>query len=99
DKVRSYAAPLLLKRERVNLGKLIRDAWRNLEPLRRGRETRLEESAAYPNLDCVADPLALGQVFRNIMENSLSACADPVVVRLACAEVQCKGRSALRVSL
>jgi signal transduction histidine kinase len=45
------------------------------------------------------DPLALGQVFRNILENSLYACRDPVKICASWSEVQRNGSGEIKVSL
>jgi PAS domain S-box-containing protein len=99
EEVRTYAAPIRLRRELVNLGKVLRESWKDLEPSRKSRQATLEEFSPHVNLECMADSLALGQVFRNILENALSACADPVVIRVSWAEVHYQGRRALRVSV
>jgi signal transduction histidine kinase len=39
------------------------------------------------------------QVFRNILENALAACPDPVEIRIACRSVEHAGRPALRVEV
>ena len=39
------------------------------------------------------------QVFRNILENALAACRDPVVIAISCSEARLQGRPALRISV
>jgi signal transduction histidine kinase len=39
------------------------------------------------------------QVFRNIFENSLEACSDPVLIEVHCHEVELHGRPALQVAV
>lgn len=99
EEVRGYARPVRLKLQSVDLGKLLRETWQQLEPARRGRDTHLEEQPPDFDLSCPADPIALAQVFRNILENSLSACPDPVVVRVSWSEVRHEGRPGIRVCL
>src|SRR5262249_2160943 len=48
-------------------------------------------------LYCEADAVALGQVLRNILENSLAACADPTVITVEWSETVLEGRVALRL--
>jgi signal transduction histidine kinase len=45
------------------------------------------------------DPFRLEQVFRNIFENSLAACPDPVRVVVRCQAAELDGRPAVRVSV
>src|SRR5262249_17990150 len=45
------------------------------------------------------DPFRLEQVFRNILDNALAACADPVNVTISCAEASLEGRPALCISV
>jgi signal transduction histidine kinase len=40
----------------------------------------------------------LGQVFRNILENALAACPDPVEVRVECTRLLNQGAAWLRIS-
>ena len=38
-------------------------------------------------------------MFRNVLDNALAACADPVQIVVRCAETTIDGRPALRVSI
>src|SRR5262249_57163421 len=51
------------------------------------------------DLRCPVDQFRLEQVFRNILENALAACADPVVITVAAREDRLQGRPGLRVSV
>jgi signal transduction histidine kinase/FixJ family two-component response regulator len=99
EEVRGYAAPLKLEREGWDLSGVWRQAWENLALARRDRDADLREETGGLDLVCAVDPFRLEQVFRNIFENSLAACPDPVrlVVRGAAAEID--GRPAVRVSV
>jgi two-component system sensor kinase FixL len=99
DEVRGYASPIRLSLRRADLGKLLRETWQQLDQSRAGRDARIEEKSQHFDLNCLIDPVALGQVLRNILENSLSMCPDPVIIRVEWAEVTLKGRSAVRISL
>jgi two-component system sensor kinase FixL len=79
EEVRCYAAPIVLDRRICPLRDLLRQAWGHLEPARTGRDARLVELGD-PGLTCVGDEFRLIQVFRNILDNALSACRDPVVI-------------------
>jgi signal transduction histidine kinase len=51
------------------------------------------------DLRCPADPFRLEQVFRNLFENALAACPDPVELTLSWGEEEREGRPSVRVSL
>jgi signal transduction histidine kinase len=97
--VRDYAAPIKLEREAWDLASVWRQAWDNLELVRRGRDAGLCEEPGGPERVVPADLLRLGQVFRNILENSLAACPDPVRITIRCAEACLNGRPAVCVSV
>jgi signal transduction histidine kinase len=99
EEVRSYAAPLKLEREMWDVVAVCRQAWENLALLRQGRDAELKPEGAGVDQRCAVDPFRLEQVFRNILENSLAACPDPVRVTVAAADVALDGRPALRVSV
>jgi signal transduction histidine kinase len=99
EEVRGYAAPLKLERELWDVSGVWRQAWENLAVARRGRDASFREKTGGVDLECPVDPFRLEQVFRNIFENALAACPDPVRVVVRCAVVDLDGRPALRVAV
>jgi PAS domain S-box-containing protein len=99
DEVRNYAAPLRLERESWPLDVVWRQAWQNLAVRRQGRVAQLSEEADGVDLNCSIDPFRLEQVFRNIFENSLAACRDPVDICIRCTDTTQDGVPALQVSV
>jgi hypothetical protein len=99
EEVRGYAAPLRLEREVWEVSAIWRQAWHNLAVQRQDRTAVLQEHTAGVDLGCPADHFRLEQVFRNILENSLAACRDPVRIVVACAEAELNGAPALRISI
>src|SRR5262249_42472744 len=99
EDVRSYAAPINLEPCVCNLAEVWRTTWANLEEHRRGRTATLREEFDGLDLQCVGDPFRLEQVFRNIMDNSLFACADPVTIEIHCMAAELDGQPALQVAL
>jgi signal transduction histidine kinase len=99
EEVRGYAAPVKLDREVCEVSAVWRQAWENLALQRKSRDARLTEKVAGVDLRCPVDQFRLGQVFRNILENSLAACPDPVQIEVHCADTEFGGRSALQVSV
>jgi signal transduction histidine kinase len=96
EEVRNYAAPILLERRPCPLREVLREAWGHLEPQWRGRQVRLwEHGLRAPS--CEADRFRLGQVFRNILDNALAACHDPVHIDVDWSEAEFDGERAVRV--
>lgn len=99
EEVRSYAAPLRLERELRTVDSVWRQAWTNLAVARTGRDAVLREQCAGVDLYCSLDPFRLEQVFRNILENALGACRDPVQVTIRAEGVTLDHRPAVRLSI
>jgi PAS domain S-box-containing protein len=99
DEVRNYASPLRLECQPCRLDAVWRQAWSNLAIRRQGREASLREQCAGVNLCCAGDVFRLEQVFRNLLENALAACRDPVEVTIDCASVLFEGRPAIKIAV
>lgn len=99
EEVRNYAAPLQLERQVCRLDTVWRQAWANLAVRRQGRQAILADETDHFDLHCQVDPFRLEQVFRNLFENSLAACRDPVEIHVRCSEGILEGKAALNVSV
>jgi signal transduction histidine kinase len=97
DDLRGYAAPIALNRGRHNLADILLDAWNSLHYLHKGRTVRLNKSS--DGVYWVVDRLRLEQVFRNILENALAACFDPVEITWRLSAARLAGRPAIRITL
>lgn len=84
EDVRSFAAPIQLEPAVCGVGEIWRKAWSSLRPIWKNRDVSFDEEFGDVNLTLPADAFRLQQVFRNLFENSLAACADPVVISVAC---------------
>src|SRR5262249_45648065 len=89
--VGEYARPIPLERTMCNLAEIWREAWGHLAALHPNRPATLQEAACGVDLSCNVDRFRLGQVFRNILENSFAACADAVLVGVSCVEADLDG--------
>ncbi|MEZ6079854.1 MAG: ATP-binding protein [Pirellulaceae bacterium] len=58
-------------------------------------DRKLEARAT--KLDCEVDAFRLEQVFRNLFENSLSACDDPIEITICCCDTWIDDRPALAI--
>jgi PAS domain S-box-containing protein len=99
EDVRGYAAAIKLEPRHCHLGRVWGQAWEQLAGLRKGRRARLRAEVGNVDLHCMADPFRLEQVFRNILDNSLAACADPVDIAILASEAELDGRPALRLAV
>jgi signal transduction histidine kinase len=96
EEVRGYAAPILLDRKACHLRDVLREAWGRLEPLWRARDARIVEHGTFEPC-CEADRFRLGQVFRNVLDNALAACQDPVEIDVGWSETRLDGKPAVSV--
>ncbi|MDB5349307.1 MAG: kinE 1, partial [Planctomycetota bacterium] len=99
EEVREYAAPIRLQLRDCNLAEVWRDAWTDLEPARQGRVAVLHEVIEVEDLCGRIDAPRMGQVFRNLLENALIACSDPVEIAIRCGPDDLDGRPAMRISV
>jgi signal transduction histidine kinase len=66
--------------------------------LRQGRKAVLQERLTGGAL-CTVDHFRLEQVFRNILENSLAVCKDPVLIEVRCWESSLEHQPALGIAI
>jgi len=97
DEVRGYAAPIHLDSTLCRISSLWREAWELLSPQRAGREAELCERGESCDRELVLDHFRMVQVFRNILENALAACHDPVRIEVACEDAELAGQPAVRI--
>ena len=96
EEVRNYAAPLHLERIVCSLRDVWQEAWEQTSPHRQRRDAALLD-LAQNDLRCQIDRFRMGQVFRNIFENSLAACEDPVRIEINCLVADEDGRAGARI--
>lgn len=99
EEVRGYAAPVRITRVAVHLGAIARQAWEQLAAQHDTRSVTFREVDADLDLSCEIDAFTLRQVFRNIFENALAACDDPVEITVSYAECSHRDAPALRISI
>jgi hypothetical protein len=99
EEVRGYAAPINLKREPCHLGELLDEVWLQLSAAWKSRRAHLKQTENGLDLSCEVDRYSVGQVFRNILENSLAACPDPLEIQTQWFATDIAGRPALLIAL
>jgi len=98
EEVRVYAAPPKIRRRRNDVGVVVREAWTCLSPRRQNRIVCLFDHSDL-DLHCDVDEFGLRQVFQNIFDNALAACADPVEISVSYSACDGAADSALRISV
>lgn len=98
EEVRTYAAPINLKTQICDLRDLWRQTWSHLESLRREKKAELQEEIESDDRQCRIDPYRIEQLFRNILENALSAIPVGGHVSVRCEPAEIEGRPALRIA-
>ena len=97
DELRSYAGPLNLQRCEADIRETWRRPWEELAILRDGRTAELCEDSRELNPTVWVDTFRFQQVFRNLIENSLAACEDPVRISIATHEALIADSEAIRI--
>jgi signal transduction histidine kinase len=97
EELREFAAPITLKKEACHLHDLIQRAWQSLESLPKARLASLE----YELTDIVVsvDPLKFEQVFRNLFDNALAACATPAKIEVTWSTAIQSEQNMLRIAV
>lgn len=99
DDVRGYVAPISLSRADCDLSSIWREAWNTLTHQLVDRDVSLHEQVSRVELHCSVDRFRLEQVFRNILDNALAACADPARITIKASEVELAGQPAMRIAI
>jgi signal transduction histidine kinase len=99
EQVREYAAPVKVEPRPARMRDIVRAAWASLDLHRGPRAVEWNERMETEDDACEADAFAMEQVFRNILENSLQACRDPVAIDVRCRESRLADRPALEISV
>ena len=98
EEVRQYAAPLRPQPTLCSVPRLIEETWGNLEHLWRSREARLVIASREGEVPVAVDRGMMEQVFRNVLENALAACVDPVRIDVQFEEIATAAGTRLRIS-
>ena len=99
EEVRQYAAPINLHRESCDLGESWRETWADLAHLHTAKCIRLCEELGKTDLACTMDRFAIGQVWRNILENAIQVSAEHGKITIHCAESSLDRRAAVRIGI
>jgi signal transduction histidine kinase len=84
DDLRQYAGPLKLDRCRWDLSNVWRAAWKSLAHECADKKAELDEPVKCRDFWASIDHFRMEQVFRNLFENALAACATPARIIVQC---------------
>ncbi len=99
EDVREYARPIRVEKNPQRVDNLLQQAWDELIVKRDNRDAHLIEQAEADDLVCPVEPFLIRQALRNILDNSLAACEDPVTITATWKNSELNSRAALQVSL
>lgn len=99
EEVREFAAPVRLDPRTSYLDNILHDTWTTLAIKREGRTIWFRMHAGNVDLQGEVDEFAMRQALRNILENALAACSDPVEIDVSFADVSLDEEPALRISI
>ena len=99
EDVRHFAGPLHLERSAMPLNAVWQKAWSSLALARQERDVELQETLRCPHLQCSVDGLRIEQVFRNLFENAIAACSDPVWIEVSASTRLEDGKQFLQISV
>jgi len=97
EEVRDYAAPRLLKREVCDIAQVWRGIWTHLKHLHEPKRLGLVEDLQASNHTCHADPFAIGQVLRNLLENAIAASPEEAEIRISSQDTALERGPALQI--
>ncbi len=99
DEVRNFASPLSLEKTPCRISSLWHEAWDLLHWQRSNRQAELIEDCQGVDLNVKVDRFRLVQLFRNLFENSLAACPDPLCIKIECQPCSLGSLEALEVRI
>lgn len=85
EELRQFAAPMKLDKHDCHLRDIWRQAWSQvISAHANGTNARMEDLSDDQDTTCQIDSFRFGQVFRNLFENSLSACGAEPRIKIKC---------------
>jgi PAS domain S-box-containing protein len=99
EEVRDYAAPIRVSRDECHLSQVWRETWANLEMSRDDRQIAFREIQTIGDTVVHADPHAIEQLLRNVLENAIDACGAAGEITLRCQDARIGSVPAIRLSI
>jgi signal transduction histidine kinase len=83
EEVRDYAAPIVLKKQSANIVDLIQQIWQELTHFSKANLQFMCEQKGDEEIRVSVDASRIEQVFRNLLENAMSACGESGAIRVS----------------
>jgi signal transduction histidine kinase len=99
EEVREYAAPISLRQNHCDLSEIWRQAWNELAHLHLEKNLVLVESIDQKSIHGNVDRFALGQVFRNLLENAIQASPSEGKIAIAAKHTADSDRTAWQITI
>ncbi len=99
EQVREYATPIMLERSPSDLNDILKLAWDHLESEKQDKNIQLNLRTGDLDVACYIDPFAMEQVFRNVLENGISACGTHGVITVSWIDTTIQSVPAIRISI
>lgn len=99
EEVRSYAAPITLRREVTAINHVWQETWANLGVARAGKQIDFREDTQATHLECTIDPIAMEQVFRNILENAIFVSQPKGEIVVTCRAATWRDQPAVEIAI
>jgi hypothetical protein len=99
EDVREYARPIHVSPQPGKVDEQLQQAWDELIVKRDGRQTSLHAVVETDDTVCEIEAFLIRQVFRNILDNALAACDDPVEIRVTFSDQSMNGHPGLGIRI
>lgn len=101
ERVRTYAAPIQIKRERHDLGELLMQAWEHLEAERGGRTIEFDPGlGAEFDRRASVDALVMHRVFANLLSNAIAAATtEPIKIAVSWMHASIEDQPAVEIEI
>jgi len=98
EEVRDYASPRELETVMQPLEHVVEQAWEKVETTTVDRKVKLSQNRGHIDTHCEVDAFCLEGLFRNLIENSISAADGRVAIDITYESTQLESRDALRIT-
>jgi signal transduction histidine kinase len=84
EEIREFAAPIHLHKKLHSLQSVWQEAWASLCETKEDRDSQIDSTCDGVDTTCQIDAFRIGQVFRNLFENSIAACGHHAHISVRC---------------
>lgn len=96
--VRQYAVPPPIQREEARIPDLVDGVFARVSDTLGLHDAKIEHKLLTSDVNCHVDKLLMENVFRNLIENSFAACADPLRLSFTYSDAEIGGAPAIEIN-